>query len=801
MATTMDPNDRAVVNYDEPPVKPPPILAVGPLAWMRENLFKSTFDTIVTIVSAIAIVSAVIGLLEWVISGANWFVVTTNLRLFLAGSFPLEAIWRLEWVVRFVAFVVGFTLMAYVRVSRVLVGVIVVLLVLLFLVPVLVAATAPPVTSYLAAGDMPIVSGTVTELPQEYVAFVAKAGETVTAQVADVGSSDAALTKAAGFTDRASAALINAADNRLELQQEQVSAQDRLDHALLTDAQRTDLTDQIAKTDVPPPFTETYSVNAAPVQVALIDGTTGETLDSATLTADSPLFSVTLPEDGWYVLHKTVEGSDQTVLLATTGVYPLTVRNTTRNSTQIEQYERMVDGFTVDHARPEIDGDQVPMMQITDNQYQGARPTSDFMRMFVAPFFNDLSFPVLQLVLAGVLGYYAAFGIARVLPPVSSAPRNLGLRVRGMVTSLWLLWLIALFVLAYGIQGLSAIGAGLLLSRFMWVGWMYFTGMNLDRPWGRPLLGLVTVLGVVESVIGEGLFPKLGQGVGSAIVPLISIVIWLAIGLYAARVGRGARTRWGDSLRLRALIGAAVLWLILFIAPPLLIQATSANTENVLPLTETRLWGGFLLTAVLTIVALLASFPLGVLLALGRRSSLPVVRGTCIVYIELVRGVPLITVLFMAQLLVPLVNPALVNVDNVFRAMVGMTLFSAAYLAENVRGGLQSIPGGQEEAAKALGLGGWQVTLLITLPQALRAVIPALVGQAIALFKDTSLVSLVGLVDLLGQSNSVIAQPEYIGLRSEAYMFIGIIYFIFSYLMAWVSRRIEASGSGAARRV
>ncbi len=799
MATTMDPNDRAVVNYDEPPVKPPPILAVGPLAWMRENLFKSAFDTIVTIVSAIVIVSAVIGLMEWVIGGANWFVVTTNLRLFLAGTFPLDQMWRLEWVVRFAAFVVGFTLLAYVRVSRALVTVIAILLLLLFVVPVIVSATAAPVTSYLAAGSTPIVSGTITELPQENLAFVAKAGETVTVRVANAGS-DNALTDAAGFTDRASAALINAAANRLELQQEQVNAQDRLDHALLTDAQRTALTDEIAKTTVPPALTETYNINTTPVQVALIDGTTGATLDSATLTADSPLFSVTLPEDGWYVLQKSVVGSDQTALLATTGVYPLTVRNTTRNSTQIEQYERMVDGFTVDHARPEIDGDQVPMMQITDNQYQGMRPAGDYMRLFVAPFFNDLSFPLLQLVLAGVIGYYVAFGLARVLPATPNASQP-GLRVRGMVTWLWLLWLIALFLLAYGIQGLSALGAGLLLSRFVWVGWMYFSGMNLDQTWGRPLLALVTVLGVVQSVIAEGLFDKLSQGVGSAIIPLISVVIWLVIGLYAARRGRGARSSWSSSLRLRALIGAAVLWLILFIAPPLLIQAANASTENVLPLTETRLWGGFLLTAVLTIVALLASFPLGVLLALGRRSSLPVVRGTCIVYIELVRGVPLITVLFMAQLLVPLVNPALVNVDNVFRAMVGMTLFSAAYLAENVRGGLQSIPGGQEEAAKALGLSGWQVTLLITLPQALRAVIPALVGQAIALFKDTSLVSLVGLVDLLGQSNSVIAQPEYIGLRSEAYVFIGIIYFIFSYLMAWVSRRIEASGSGAARRV
>jgi len=208
-----------------------------------------------------------------------------------------------------------------------------------------------------------------------------------------------------------------------------------------------------------------------------------------------------------------------------------------------------------------------------------------------------------------------------------------------------------------------------------------------------------------------------------------------------------------------------------------------------------------MLTVMLTVVSIIASFPLGVLLALGRRSSLPVISTASTLYIEFVRGVPLITVLFMAQLLVPLVNPRLAEVDSVFRAMVGITLFSAAYLAENVRGGLQAIPPGQEEAAKALGLGSWQVTLFVTLPQALRLVIPALVGQFISLFKDTSLVAIVGLIDLTGIAQATVAQTEFLGLRREVYLFIALIYFGFSYVMAAVSRRLEASGSGAARRV
>jgi general L-amino acid transport system permease protein len=170
----------------------------------------------------------------------------------------------------------------------------------------------------------------------------------------------------------------------------------------------------------------------------------------------------------------------------------------------------------------------------------------------------------------------------------------------------------------------------------------------------------------------------------------------------------------------------------------------------------------------------------------------------CTIYIEAVRGVPLITVLFMAQLLVPLVNPALAEFPNVFRAMVGIVFFSAAYLAENVRGGLQSIPHGQEEAAKALGLNSAQIVLFITLPQALRAVIPALVGQCISLFKDTSLVAIVGLLDLTGISANIVAQVEFLGRRREVFLFIAMVYFVFSYIMAAVARRIEESGAGAA---
>jgi general L-amino acid transport system permease protein len=219
--------------------------------------------------------------------------------------------------------------------------------------------------------------------------------------------------------------------------------------------------------------------------------------------------------------------------------------------------------------------------------------------------------------------------------------------------------------------------------------------------------------------------------------------------------------------------------------------------SSAMPRVETGLWGGLVLTILLALTGIIASFPLGILLALGRRSRLPVVKGFCVAYIEIIRGVPLISVLFMAMIMLPLFLPANVRVDAIIRVMVAITLFSAAYLAENVRGGLQSIPNGQVEAARALGLNVFQSTLLIVLPQALRNVIPAIVGQFISLFKDTSLVYIVGLLDLLGIANAVIQQPDWVavtgGVQREVLLFTAFIYWVFCFTMSRVSRRIEAN--------
>lgn len=227
-------------------------------------------------------------------------------------------------------------------------------------------------------------------------------------------------------------------------------------------------------------------------------------------------------------------------------------------------------------------------------------------------------------------------------------------------------------------------------------------------------------------------------------------------------------------------------WVLSFPWTMMMLHGFGAGTVS------TTMWGGLLLTLILAAVGIVACFPLGVLLALGRRSQLPAIRWVSTVYIETVRGVPLITLLFMGSILLPIFMPGDFQLDKVIRAMVALTLFSAAYMAENVRGGLQAIPSGQVEAAQAVGLTYPKTMLFIVLPQALRAVIPAIVGQFISLFKDTSLVSIVGLVDLLGVARSVLGNAEWIGRQPEVYLFVAAIYFVFCYAMSFVSQKIEA---------
>lgn len=206
---------------------------------------------------------------------------------------------------------------------------------------------------------------------------------------------------------------------------------------------------------------------------------------------------------------------------------------------------------------------------------------------------------------------------------------------------------------------------------------------------------------------------------------------------------------------------------------------------------ETSKWGGLLLTMVIAGVGISASLPIGIALALGRRSNMPVVRMLCIGFIEFVRAVPLITILFMSLVILPLFLPPGSNFDQLLRALIGVSLFAAAYMAETIRGGLQAIPKGQYEAAMALGLSYWQMMRLIVLPQALRIVIPAIVSSFIGLFKDTTLVLIIGLIDLLAMVQLAVTDSKWIGLSTEGYAFCAIVFFVFCFGMSRYSMYLE----------
>jgi general L-amino acid transport system permease protein len=321
----------------------------------------------------------------------------------------------------------------------------------------------------------------------------------------------------------------------------------------------------------------------------------------------------------------------------------------------------------------------------------------------------------------------------------------------------------------YPVEELWRIGAAVLLVSLLFgLSWGAWGG--LIRSFAALLIGAYALV---------ALLPLPAEALPWRVRLFALAAAGVVVGGYA--LGRTGRVR-------RWLLVAA--WLLSGVAVVLLLRGLSGSGR--LPVVETTSWGGLMVNLLLAAVGIAASFPLGILLALGRRSALPVARIASVAFIELVRGVPLVTILFMASIMLPLFLPEEIRVDRLLRAMLGIMLFSAAYIAENVRGGLQAIPLGQVDAARAIGLNGLQTTLLIVLPQALRLVIPALVGQFISLFKDTTLVVIVGLLELLGIAKSIVlGNPEFGGTQAEVYLFIAAVFWLFTFSMSHSSRRLE----------
>jgi general L-amino acid transport system permease protein len=388
--------------------------------------------------------------------------------------------------------------------------------------------------------------------------------------------------------------------------------------------------------------------------------------------------------------------------------------------------------------------------------------------------------------------------------------RQENLRIRRLLLTGWVLTPIALTILIRGIT----------LPTFRTIGnnlGYYVTRpdvlVNLDQTWrANAALTLAGLLSGASWVVYQKRFERLITSLGGVIVvalmiPLgtqsqpwvfglrtpMAVPLLLTFGLTFI-IGRALGRSLANVGGLGRILGVSWLMsipLFLILLTNFEVGVESINPVEALLIVPPNIWSGILLTLALSVVSIVASFPLGVLLALGRRSNLRLVKVFSVLFIEVVRGVPLITILFMAQVMLPLFLPLEMSIDRVLRAMAGMTLFTAAYLAEIVRGGLQAVRHEQVEAAHALGLSEFLVTSLIVLPQALRAVIPPIMGQFVSIFKDTSLVAIVGLLDLLAVGESVIKQREYLGAVREIYLFAGLFFFVFSYAMSQASRRLE----------
>ena len=314
------------------------------------------------------------------------------------------------------------------------------------------------------------------------------------------------------------------------------------------------------------------------------------------------------------------------------------------------------------------------------------------------------------------------------------------------------------------------------------------------RVW-LSLLALSVLTGLSVAAYGGGAVRALASGLaaGQALLGVLAAVSGMGLVVAGALLLNAAVVWLAFATGMRLSLSRRALGLAWLIAVPVLFVLLQGVGGPLMPLVPTRLWGGLLLTFLLSVGGIVLSFPFGVLLALARRSDMPAVRYLSTIYIEVVRGVPLVTILFMAAIMLPLFLPAELRVEHVFRALIGITLFSAAYVAENVRGGLQAIPSGQIEAANAIGLNAFQRNLYIVLPQALRAVIPANVGLFISLLKDTTLVAIAGtgLLELLGIGRAVVAQPSWIGAQLEVYVFISAVFFVLCYIMSQASYRLE----------
>ncbi|MGE0578748.1 MAG: amino acid ABC transporter permease [Reyranella sp.] len=339
--------------------------------------------------------------------------------------------------------------------------------------------------------------------------------------------------------------------------------------------------------------------------------------------------------------------------------------------------------------------------------------------------------------------------------------------------------------------------------------YIFFGSFPYEQHW-RPLFAVIAMLAMLILSADRRMWNwrlAVIWGIGSFITFLLmfgQIHIPLSLMLFIAMVigagGMSLRKGIGSPSEMMAYRVAAVVGVVGLAARIVGVLPPWSLAIAPLSYVETGLWGGIPVTIILATYGLAFAFPYGVLLALGRRSNLPLIKGLCVGFIELIRGVPLISLLIMASVMLPLFLPSGVTFDKFLRAQVAVILFAGAYIAEIIRGGLQSLPKGQFEAADAMGLNYVQKTTLIILPQALRVVIPPLINTFIGFFKDTSLVLIIGIFDFLNTANQALVDPNWAGFPGEVYIFAAFVYFCFCFSMSRYSKYLEFELNKGTRR-
>lgn len=682
------------------PIAPrrPPITEVGVIHWMRENLFSSWTDTIITLITGVLIGYLLWSALSWALLQAQWEIVFLNLRpLGVGNAFPSSEVWRVEVSAFILIFLALMSVAVWGMIRSSIVSTLAIIAVAMIIIPPLTEPVPEPA----------IFVYTDADYENRQMNFLAEAGQ-------DVGFTIDPLTSVDEFQ-------LDTISGYIENNNQQANTSfDAYSQA------STEITFQQTRDP------EQYDLSLS-VQVWNADGAVIYESPFTEGTRENTDYMWTAPATGWYTL--TIVRDDET---STTGAAWLKVDNV------------------------EVFRSTVPAQRARDEQF-GPQPDHDCRNCGTSTNRTDMRFEGKRTI-----------------------PQWFSLQLTPFI----------LEVRQFFFYGLIVGAAGYILGKLLLR--TNFSTSDFVQNTERQALnfGLVFFIAYIALQIATLVYP---QPVWDEIRLFILIAFGISIVVYALaqflKPGTAGASR-----------GVVLLWLLSIPVIMTIITGfpVDANTTETLPLPEVRSqnFGGVLLTIVLAATAIGASFPIGVMLALGRQSSLPVVSLLCTIFIEVVRGVPLITLLFMGRLILPFFGFGLGDVDLLVRIAVMMTFFTAAYMAEVVRGGLQTIPKGQLEASYALGLNDFWTTTLIVLPQALRAVIPAIMGQAVSLFKDTSLVFIVGLFEILGTMNQILgdSQTGYTAFPREGYLYIGAVYFVISYIMADVSRRLERTGSGAIRR-